>query len=104
MSNPCSICGTTPALLIDAKEKATYWMCADCMFETIQDKWKIEEENAALKRVARAAKVLLWRDPSKLKYFEKIDELDDALKEADALMGADRRGCGLSAFLEDGDG
>ncbi len=39
--NPCSICGTQPALLVDASEKATYWMCASCMFETIKDNMKL---------------------------------------------------------------
>ena len=44
---PCSIDGTQPALLVDAEEKGTYWMCASCMFETIKDKMKLEAENEA---------------------------------------------------------
>ena len=42
----CSVCGTRPALLVDRKHKGTYWKCADCMMETIEDKMQLEAENS----------------------------------------------------------
>ena len=45
---PCSICGSQPALLIDAKEKATYWMCAECMFEKVLIKMELEAKLEAI--------------------------------------------------------
>jgi len=46
---PCSICGATPTLLVDAKEKAAYWKCGDCVFEDTQRTLKIETENTRLR-------------------------------------------------------
>ena len=45
---PCSICGSQPALLIDAKEKATYWMCAECMLEKVLIKMELEAKLEAM--------------------------------------------------------
>ena len=45
---PCSICGSQPALLIDAKEKATYWMCAECMLEKVLIKMELEAKLEAI--------------------------------------------------------
>ena len=52
----CSVCGTSPALLVDKKHKGTYWKCAGCMMETIEDKMKLEAENERLREV-----LVKWR-------------------------------------------
>jgi DNA repair exonuclease SbcCD ATPase subunit len=33
----CSVCGQSPAVLIDAYDKGTYWLCGECVAERIQD-------------------------------------------------------------------
>lgn len=40
----CSICGNKPALCVDKQHKGTYWLCAECMMERIEDKMQLEAE------------------------------------------------------------
>lgn len=49
VGEPCSVCGQQPAVLVDIKQKATYWKCGDCVLEGIEEKMKLEAQVASLR-------------------------------------------------------
>ncbi len=78
----CSICGNSPALLVDRKEKGTYWLCADCMFEKIVDNMRLEAEIERLREVLTRAHDFIiepeYEDEDML-----LGEIADALKSGE---------------------
>ena len=47
----CSVCGQSPALLVDREHKGTYWLCGDCMGERIIDKIELEAKIEDIERM-----------------------------------------------------